>query len=87
MIYRIDLSREAERFFARCDKPLAKKLARCFTALESNPRQGNNIKPLKGSLAGYYRYRVGDCRVVYAVNDQQVIVHVITIAHRGEAYD
>jgi len=86
-MYNIDLSREAQRFYERCDKSVAKKLARCFQSLEADPRAGNNVKALKGPLAGAFRYRVGDLRVVYTINDQSVTVSVITIAKRSDAYD
>jgi hypothetical protein len=46
-MFNVELSREAQRFYDRADKPVAKKLARCFELLEKNPRKGNNIKPLK----------------------------------------
>jgi len=45
-MYKLVLSREAERFYQRCDKPAAGKLARCFAALEQDPR------PLGGSGGG-----------------------------------
>jgi len=86
-MYRVELSHEAQRFYDRCDKPVAKKLARCFLSLEKNPRYGNNIKALKGKFAGSYRYRVGDLRIVYTINDQAVTVFVITIAKRGDVYE
>jgi mRNA interferase RelE/StbE len=86
-MYKLVLSREAERFFERCDKALAKKLSRCFESLEKNPRVGNNIKALKGRFAGALRYRVGDCRVIYTIDDRWVTVFVITIASRGDVYE
>lgn len=86
-MYVVELSREAERFLKRCDVPTARKLARCFQSLERNPRTSNNVKPLKGPLAGAYRYRVGDYRVVYTIDEQVVKVFVITIAHRRDVYD
>jgi mRNA interferase RelE/StbE len=86
-MYKVELSREAQRFYDGCDQPVARKLARCFEALERNPREGNNIKALKGALAGSYRYRVGDLRVVYTINDRAVTVFVITIAKRSDVYD
>lgn len=85
-MYRVDLSHEAQRFYHRCDKATAKKLVRCFQSLEKNPRQGNNIKPLKGKFAGSYRYRVGDLRVVYTIHEEAVAVFVITIAKRSDVY-
>jgi mRNA interferase RelE/StbE len=86
-MYKVELSREAQQFYDRCDKPLARKLARCFQSLERNPREGNNVKPLKGKLAGSYRYRIGDLRVVYTINDRSVTVFVITIAKRSDVYE
>jgi mRNA interferase RelE/StbE len=86
-MYSVELSAEAQRFYQRCDRRLANKLTRCFEALERNPREGNNIKPLKGPFAGAYRYRVGDMRVVYTINDKAVKVFVITIAKRSDVYE
>ena len=86
-MYKVELSREARRFYERCDSAVARKLSRCFEALEANPRAGNNVKALKGPLAGSYRYRVGDLRVVYSINDRALTVSVITIAKRSDVYD
>jgi mRNA interferase RelE/StbE len=86
-MYKLVLSREAERFYHRSDKPDAAKLARCFAALEQNPRGGNNVKQLKGRLTGAYRYRVGNLRVVYTIDDAEATVFVITIANRREVYE
>jgi mRNA interferase RelE/StbE len=86
-MYKLLLSREAQRFYQRAAKPDAAKLARCFAALERDPRSGNNVKPLKGQFTGSYRYRVGDLRVVYTINDPAATVFVITIANRRDAYD
>jgi mRNA interferase RelE/StbE len=86
-MYSVELSREAQLFYAQSDKTITKKLDRCFESLEKNPRAGNNVKALKGPLAGSYRYRVGDLRVVYTINDQELIVLVITIAKRSNVYD
>ncbi|WP_230966935.1 type II toxin-antitoxin system RelE family toxin [Nostoc sp. NZL] len=44
------------------------------------------IKALKGDYAGYYRYRIGDYRVIYSIDDEVVQVLVVAIAHRSEVY-
>jgi mRNA interferase RelE/StbE len=49
-MYSVVLSREARRFYEQCDRPVSRKLARCFQSLESDPREGNNVKPLKGQV-------------------------------------
>ena len=85
--YEVRLTRSAQDAFERADAPLARKLARCFANLETEPRKHPNIRALRGKQAGLYRYRVGDHRVVYRIEDDQRIVIVLTIAHRSEAYD
>lgn len=93
-MYRVQLSSEAENFYAAANLPLAKKLARCFEKLEKDPQNHPNIKALKGNFAGYYRYRAGDYRVVYYIEqnvasdiEEEGRVIVILIAHRSEVYE
>jgi mRNA interferase RelE/StbE len=86
-MYEVFLSAEAQKIYASADQALAKKIARCFEQLEQSPRHHPNIKPLKGDLAAYYRYRIGDYRVIYQVDDETNQVLVSTIVHRREAYE
>jgi mRNA interferase RelE/StbE len=85
-MYRVVLQSQPRRFFADADRPLARKLARAFRILERNPRGHPNIKPLSGDLAGLLRFRAGDHRIVYSVDDEARSVHVLLIAHRRDAY-
>jgi mRNA interferase RelE/StbE len=86
-MFEVILAPEAAAFYAAADPPLARKLARCFAQLERDPRRHNNIKRLTGALAGLYRYRIGDWRVVYRIVDSSRQVHVLLIAHRSEVYE
>jgi mRNA interferase RelE/StbE len=86
-MFEVVLSPSASAFYAAADRPLALKLARCFGRLETDPRNGNNVKRLQGEWSGYLRYRVGDWRVVYRVDDVASRVNVVVIAHRREVYE
>ena len=44
-------------------------------------------KPLKYSLKGYRRLRVGDYRVIYKIDEDKVIVIIVEIDHRKNVYD
>lgn len=85
-MYEIRLSKKAQRVYEKAEKPLARKLNRCFDQLAQNPHSHPNIKRLRGELSGYFRYRVGDWRVVYEINDDQIIVIIVMIAHRRNVY-
>lgn len=84
-MYRVVLSRSARRAYERADAGLQRRLDRCFRALAENPARGPNIKRLKGRLRGYYRYRVGDYRVVYRLESERLVL-VVLIVHRSAAY-
>jgi mRNA interferase RelE/StbE len=86
-MYEVLLHPDAQEVYVNADKALAKKIARCLQQLEETPLFHPNVKALKGEYAGYYRYRIGDYRVIYSVDEDIVQVFVITIVYRGEAYD
>ena len=85
-MYEILLTKDAQAFYTAADQPPVKRLNRCFDQLEQDPYQHPNIKRLKGDLAGYWRYRVGDWRVVYRVGQDAHTVTVVVIAHRSQVY-
>ena len=44
-------------------------------------------KPLRYSLKGYRRLRVGDYRVIYKIIEEKVIVLIVDIDHRKDVYE
>lgn len=85
MNYTVVISREAGRELARLAKTIAKRIFAKLDSLQQNPRPSGSTK-----LAGYsdlWRVRVGDYRIVYRINDDERIVTVLRVRHRGEAYD
>ncbi|MFC1617157.1 type II toxin-antitoxin system RelE/ParE family toxin [Candidatus Margulisiibacteriota bacterium] len=57
-----------------------------YPQLKTNPFFGINIKKLKGSYNDYYRYRIADYRVFYKIDTQNVIVFLVDVDHRKNAY-
>jgi mRNA interferase RelE/StbE len=61
-------------------------ILRALTPLGDDPRRPDaDIK----KLAGYpdrYRLRVGDYRVIYEIVDEQLIILIVGVGHRREAY-
>ena len=74
-MYDIQIHREALKVYRKLDKELQVRIDEAIEKLRLNPwRRDLDIKKLHGEYKGYYRLRVGEVRVVYAV------------AHRGSAY-
>lgn len=49
-----------------------------------NPRKHGG--PLKGDLKDYWRYRVGNYRLLADINDEEIKIIIIHIGHRREVY-
>jgi mRNA interferase RelE/StbE len=52
--------------------------------LANNPKEMRNVKQLTDHPG--YRLRVGDWRIVYTMNDNELLIHIINVKTRGEVY-
>ena len=85
MVWKIEVTREAEKGLARIDQQEAKRIITYLRKrVALNPRQCG--KALQGDLSGLWRYRIGDYRVLCDIKDAEVSVLVIRFAHRKEVY-
>jgi len=82
--YRVALIPRAERELAALPKEAQARIDARILALSQDPRPPG-VKKLQGE-EGFYRIRVGDYRVVYSVDDKDLLVLVVRIAPRGEVY-
>ncbi|WP_226998575.1 type II toxin-antitoxin system RelE family toxin [Tardibacter chloracetimidivorans] len=41
---------------------------------------------LVGDHAGYWRWRIGDCRVVAKIEDVRITILIVRVVHRREVY-
>lgn len=57
-----------------------------YPILRENPFFGPNIKKLKGEYKDVYRFRIGDYRLFYKISDETVIVFILDIEARKDAY-
>ena len=57
-----------------------------YPILRNNPYFGTNIKKLKGEYKEIYRFRIGDFRLFYKINEEDGIIFIINIENRKDAY-
>ena len=57
-----------------------------YPQLRINPFFGKNIKKLKGEFKDVYRYRIGEYRLFYQVDEKQILIFIMDIVKRKEAY-
>ena len=86
MRYELRLSRAARRALA---ETLPESVAAAVWQFVSGPLLDNPHrvgKPLRFELEGYHSARRGQYRVIYRIAEREVIVDVIKISHRSDAY-
>jgi len=87
MKYKLLFLKEAAEEFKKLDKAVQRIIKEKLEILAQNPELlKNNIKPLKGKYKGLYRLRVGNYRVVYRLNKEEITILVIRIGHRKDIY-
>lgn len=80
-MYRIIIKKKAKKFIDRLPK---NERVRIVRAIEMLPN-GEDIKKLKGHN-DLMRLRVGEYRIIYTVDNGELIVYVIDADNRGEVY-
>ena len=87
MSYKLVLSNRARKQLKKMDRlvsvMLLDELLNKYDGLE-NPRQHG--KALKGELKKYWRYRIGNYRIICDIQDDKMIVLSLEIGHRKEIY-
>lgn len=68
------------------DYPYKKLFNQILETLNKNPYNNPNIKKLQGEWIGYYRYRKGDFRMIYQINEINKEIILIGFASRGSIY-
>ncbi|HIJ83973.1 MAG TPA: type II toxin-antitoxin system RelE/ParE family toxin [Magnetococcales bacterium] len=87
MHWTVDIGDVAERQLLKLDSVARTRILDYLTERIDgceNPRRFGTA--LKGDKTGWWRYRVGDYRLLCDVDDARVVVFVIAIGHRREVY-
>ena len=82
--WQVLIDRQPEKVFRRLPKPLLQRIREAISDLAEDP-----WPPGCKKLTGYdnlYRIRVGGWRIFYAVEQERLIVLVLEVASRGDAY-
>lgn len=78
---------QAEKAFSKLDRPVQQEIERYLTQkvlAASHPRALG--KALKANLSDFWSCRTGNYRILCKIEDHELIVVVVRIAHRKEVY-
>jgi mRNA interferase RelE/StbE len=87
MAWKIDLSGNALKQLRKLDKPIANRILKFLRDRVGKLDDPRKIgERLQGPLGDFWKYRVGDYRVICSMQDDKLVVWVVRIGHRSEVY-
>ncbi len=87
MAWRVEVTPAAAREWRKLDRQAAQRIGAYLQEVVtscSHPRERGTS--LTANRVGLWRYRVGDYRVIFELEDERLLVLVVRVAHRSEAY-
>jgi mRNA interferase RelE/StbE len=87
LAWTVEVNVFAERQLSKLDRAVQQRLLNWLAdRLEGCKDPRHFGEPLKGGLAGLWRYRVGDYRIICELQDDRLVVVAIAIGHRRQVY-
>lgn len=86
MAWTIDFDKKAKKEFTGLDKSAQKQIDKFLLKLmkSANPKQFGEA--LKGNMQSFWRFRVGDYRLICNIEDKALTIVVLRVKHRREVY-
>ena len=87
MLWKVEFEREAEKELDRIDRQHAKRILRyLFERIESPDDPRRFGEALKQNFSNFWKYRVGNYRIICDIQDETVTVLVVRVGHRRKVY-
>ena len=86
MEYRIEFVRMAAEDFARLDSSVKNKVQKYIDKIASREDPTTLGEQLEDNLSSFWKYRVGDIRLIAEIQDDKLIVLMLVIGNRREVY-
>lgn len=84
--WHLDTTAPFDREFRKLDRTIQKRVLAYLLDVVELPDPRLRGKGLTANHSGQWRYRVGDYRIIAAIDDTALVVVALTVAHRGEVY-
>jgi mRNA interferase RelE/StbE len=86
-MWTLEFTSESSKALKALDKKQATRIVEFLEHRISSLKNPRDLgKPLSGQLSEFWRYRVGDYRVICKIEDEAITILVIEIGHRREIY-
>ena len=88
MKYRLLTTDAFDRRFKKLDPSVQKTIKRWIEThlLDETRDSRDSGKPLTGNYKGYWRYRIGDYRLLCEIRDEELVIVALDVGHRSNIY-
>jgi mRNA interferase RelE/StbE len=87
LAWSIKVTQTATKQLSKLDRSEAKRITSFLRDRVTNLANPRDVgKALTGNMAGLWRYRVGDFRVICELQDNELVVLVVELGNRREIY-
>ena len=88
MVWQIEFDESAKKELAKLERQVARRLIDFLKNRVLNLRDPRSVgQALRGSTLGeFWKYRVGDFRIIASIQDERMIVLVLRVGNRSDIY-
>ena len=80
MVYKIEWRANALKEFEKLDNSVRIRISKFIDKLKKRDDPKTLGEQLEENLSGYWKYRVGNYRLIADIQDDKLIIHIITIS-------
>ena len=82
-MYHIEITDKAKKKFEKLPNNWQRKIGKTINSLAIDPYRG---KKLHGDYEGQYSIRAWPYRIIYMIDNHQIMVNVLDLGHRKDIY-
>ncbi len=87
LVWRVKFSETARRQLKKLEKQSQRDILKYLKKrIETNEDPHRYGAPLRRSLLGLWKYRVGDYRIICEIQPEEIVVLVLRVGHRRKVY-
>ncbi|TPE49311.1 type II toxin-antitoxin system RelE/ParE family toxin [Maribrevibacterium harenarium] len=86
MVWTTELTETAKKQLAKLDRQQAQRIIKYLRQVASLENPKDRGKALTGNLSGFWRYRVGDYRIICDIQASELVIVAVFIGHRKHIY-
>ena len=88
MVYHVEWSIRAQKQMRKLNKTISDRLLRWINKnLDNCENPCLHGKALTANRAGQWRYRIGDYRIIAEIQEEKIVILILSVGHRKNVYD